>query len=129
MRNLSHAFALVASLSSLALADNKAPPIPPTPPVHTVYLNTSAAWDELRAADPERYARAQKIVAAANQICQPGPPKAYFAQFDARDVACERMMLFTSLPPKRRLSFRMEDTLYVAMVVVDESKARLIPVP
>jgi hypothetical protein len=125
MRNLSHAFALMASLSSLALADSKAPPVPPMPPVPTVYLNGSAAWEELRASAPERYARARKIVAAANRICQPGPPKVYFAQFGAQDVACERMMLFTSLPPKRRLSFRLEDTRYVAMVVLEESKARL----
>jgi hypothetical protein len=129
MRNLCNAFALMASLGSLALADSKAPPIPSSPPVHTVYLSGPAAWDDLRASAPERYARARKIVAAANQICQPGPPQQYFAEFDAHDVACARMMVFTTLPPKRRLSFRLEDTIYVAMVVLEEPKARLVPVP
>jgi hypothetical protein len=123
---LRRAFALLAALSSVPLAVAE---VPASPPTATVYLNGASAWAALRASAPERYARARKIVAAANQICQPGPPKTYFAQFDARDVACERMQLFTSLPPKRRLSFRLEDTLYVAMVVLDESRARLVSVP
>jgi hypothetical protein len=126
MRSLSGALVLGTISGSIALAGDS---VSTSPPTHTVYLSGPTAWAELRASSPARYARAQKIVAAADQLCKPGPAQTRFARFNAQDIACERMLLFTSLPPKHRLSFRLDDTVYIAMVVITDQKPRLIPLP
>jgi hypothetical protein len=100
----------------------------PPPSGQIVYLDDAMALAELKAANPDHYARARAIMAAANHLCRGGPPGVYFARYHARDVSCSRLQLYTSLPPKRRLSFRLDDTLYVALVVITDNPAHGEPV-
>lgn len=98
------------------------------PSAKVVYLDDTASLAHLKATNPDHYARARGILAAANRLCRPGDPQVYFAQYHAEAIACARSTLYTSLPPKRRLSFRLDDTRYIAMVVIEDPRARLDPV-
>jgi hypothetical protein len=92
---------------------------------NVVYLD-EAAMARLRVTNPNHYARAQKVMDAANELCKPGPAELTFAKADARQVACKRMLLKTSNPPKREIAFRLDQTRYVAVVVVTDDPARLV---
>jgi len=81
---------------------------------------------ELRAANPVHYARAQKILAAANQLCRPTTGKVEYAKFDAKNISCIRSLIKTSNPPKRELSFRLDDTRYIALVTLTDDPPRLV---
>jgi hypothetical protein len=90
-----------------------------------VYLD-DATLAKLRTTNPNHYARAQKIFAAARELCKPGPPEVTFAKSDARDVSCSKMLLRTSNPPKREITFRLDDTRYIALVAMTEDPPRLV---
>src|SRR5579872_6680175 len=53
-------------------------PLASPPSRNTVYLDDAAALDALKVSNPDRYARARGIMAAANRLCRPGPPNVYF---------------------------------------------------
>jgi hypothetical protein len=63
-----------------------------------------------------------RLIAAANWLCRPGEPK--LQNTDGRDISCG-MLLLTSDPPKRRLSFTLDNTGYVAIVTITADPARL----
>jgi hypothetical protein len=90
-------------------------------------LDSQDALDNLRSANPRHYAIARKILAAANEICdaQTGTPMRM--KFDAQDLRCASGFWYTSNPPKRALSFRIDDTVYSALVEVRNLGARLRP--
>jgi hypothetical protein len=83
-----------------------------TPPVQ---LNSNADLARLRETNPEHYARAVRLMHAANTLCSPGEPK--LQNTDGRDISCA-MLLLTSNPPKRALSFTLDNTRYVAIVTI-----------
>ncbi|HEX6512915.1 MAG TPA: hypothetical protein VF157_11480 [Chloroflexota bacterium] len=91
-----------------------------------VYLSGPAAVEKLRTTNPSHYARAQKIIAAANHLCRPTPGQLEYAESDAKDVSCMRTLLRTSNPPKREIHFRLDDTTYIALVVVTDDPPRLV---
>ncbi len=113
------ALAVTVSLAGTAIAP--AAPAKPTasarpwPSPTTVYLGNAAALDQLRLTNPKHYARVQRILASAAQLCKAGEPKLLALQSDAQDMHCGSM-LFTSNPPQRQLSFRLDDIHYIAMV-------------
>lgn len=88
------------------------------PPVH---LYTAQDLATLRAANPDHYARATRLMAAANRLCQPEEPKLHNA--DGRDISCG-LLLLTSNPPKRQLSFMLDGTRYVALVTMTADRPR-----
>ena len=125
MRTTLLALGIVLSTSSASGASAlDTLPLASPPSRNTIYLDDSAALEQLKATNPDHYARARGIMAAANHLCRPGPANMYFARYQARDVACSRFQVYTSLPPKRRLSFKLDDTLYIAMVVLTDHDAR-----
>jgi hypothetical protein len=91
-----------------------------------VYLDDPASLAGLRAANPGHYARAQKILAAANQLCRPKAGEVEYAKFDAKNISCQRTLIKTSNPPKRQISFRLDDTQYIALVTLTDDPARLV---
>jgi hypothetical protein len=111
----------------LALAAALALDVAAAAPDKLVYLDGGAALAQLRATNPNHYARAQRILGAASELCRPRPEDVTFARFDARGVYCARMLLKTSNPPKRQLSFTLDDTRYIALVVVTDDPPRLVP--
>jgi hypothetical protein len=96
-------------------------------PHRTVYLYSSADLAQLRAANPDHYARAQRILASANHLCRPGHEQLEFTQADARDVACQASLLRTSNPPQSQVVFTLDDTRYVALVRLTDDPPRLTP--
>jgi hypothetical protein len=91
---------------------------PPASPKKWVQLNGAADLEHLRATNLNHYLRAQKIIAAANEICQPGAAQPSPTRFNADAVNCQSMFWLTSLPPKKLLSFQLDDVGYFALVSV-----------
>src|SRR5215469_14229809 len=89
---------------------------PPVP------LNSTADLARLRETNPDHYARAMRLINAANTLCKPGEPK--FQNTDGRDISCA-MMLLTSNPPKRALSFTLDNTRYVTIVTITADRPEL----
>src|ERR1700733_409632 len=75
------------------------PPSPSPPTRVWVHLNGAADLQHLRATNFNRYLRAQMILAAANEICQPGPAHAYLTRFNGDHVNCGGPFLMSN-PPK-----------------------------
>jgi hypothetical protein len=97
------------------------------PPKYTVYLNGPSDLARLRDKNPDHYARAERILAAANHLCRPGPGQLQEARKEAPDVACDGSLLRTSNPPKWEIIFRLDDTRYVALVAVTDDPPRPTP--
>jgi hypothetical protein len=91
-----------------------------------VYLDGPASLAQLRAANPIHYQRALKIIDAANELCRPKAGELEYAKFDAKNISCARALLKTSNPPKRQLSFRLDDTQYIALVTVTDDPPKLV---
>ncbi len=91
-----------------------------------VYLDGPASLAQLRTANPVHYQRALEIIDAANELCRPTVGEVEYAKFDAKNVSCARAFLRTSNPPKRNLSFRLDNTQYIALVTVTDDPPRLV---
>jgi hypothetical protein len=81
----------------------------------SVRLASAADLAQLRRTNPDHYARAVRLMSSANSLCKPGEPK--LQNTDGRDISCD-MLLLTSYPPKRALSFMLDGTRYVAIVTI-----------
>ena len=88
-----------------------------------VYLD-GATLALLRTTNPRHYEKAQRIIAAANELCRPGDQRMQFVRYDAKDLSCSRYLLKTSNPPKRQIGFTLDDTRYVALVTVTDDQAK-----
>jgi len=108
-------------------AQQLAPPSPVSAP-KVVYLYTSAQLDQLRKDNPKHYAQAERILAAGSRLCAPGRDSVIPVGLDVHDLQCNSMALRTSLPPKVDLRFRLDDTLYIARVVVTDAWAGAVKV-
>ena len=116
MRNL--VVAILACGASCAWAEDA---VVIQPPVH---LYTAEELANLRATNPDHYARAARLMASADRLCQPG--KAKPQNTDGRDISCG-LRLLTSNPPKRQLFFVLDRTRYVALVTLTEDRPKLLP--
>lgn len=92
----------------------------------TVFLDGPADLARLRASDPAHYARAIRVLAAANHLCRPGQGTLQSVA-GSRDVQCEGQLLLTSNPPQWRLSFTLDTTHYIALVQITDDPPRLLP--
>ena len=115
MRNLILAAFLCSA--SACWADEPVAPVAVKPPVH---LDSAAALAQLRKTNPDHYARAVRLLNSANSLCKPGAPKLQNAA--GRDISCA-LLLLTSNPPKRTLSFKLDNTRYVAIVTITADPA------
>ncbi len=92
-----------------------------------VYLNGPQALAQLQERNPAHYARAARIIAAANVLCRPGLPESITSRFEASDLSCADANLKTSNPPKRQLSFVLDTTRYVALVAITDDPPKVEP--
>jgi hypothetical protein len=99
----------------------------PAPKV--VHLNGASALAKLAKTNPDHAARAERILAAATELCKPGPETVNYASFQADDIRCDGAILRTSNPAKREISFKLDDTRYLALVTVTDPAPRLLRVP
>ena len=98
--------------ASVCSADEPVAAVVVKTPVH---LDSASELAQLRKTNPDHYSRAVRLLNDANRLCNPGAPKLQNA--DGRNISCA-MLLLTSNPPKRELSFTLDNTPYVAIVTV-----------
>jgi hypothetical protein len=94
-------------------------------PKRTVYLN-DLTMEDLRTTNPKHYAEARKVMADMKASCAMGQWQSQPAFLKPGE--CSVFLLSTSNPPKRRVTFVVEDTLYIASVTVTEPAAGAQPV-
>jgi hypothetical protein len=107
---------------SVARADEAAGVSPPA-----VIELDSAGLESLRESNPNHYARAQRILTAANYLCRPRTADLYLTALGVQDLSCQQMLLQTSNPPKWRIAFRLDQARYAASVVLTDDPPRLLP--
>jgi hypothetical protein len=135
MRITALVFALGVAACALATAAPAAEPPtllpganpPPLLPLKHQRLDTQDALDSLRAANPRHYAIARSILAAANEICDTHQGAPLRMKFEAQNIGCVSSFWLTSNPPKRALSFTIDDTVYSALIEFRDLGARLRP--
>ncbi len=91
-------------------------------------LDDQQALEDLQQSNPRHYAIARRILAAAKEICDAGKGDTIPIKFDAKYVTCEHSLWLTSLPPKRALEFRIDDTVYSVLVIVRDTHTRIEPI-
>ena len=116
-------FAACLASASTCWASAPVAPVEPETYIPPVRLNSAADLARLRETNPDHYARAVRLMNAANTLCKPGEPR--LQTTDGRDISCDALLL-TSDPPKRALSFTLDHTQYVAIVTITADRPKLI---
>ena len=134
--------AMVAGFTAIASAETPVTPSPAQPGhvavthqpgaritsiKRTVYLD-HVVLEELKKSNPEHYAQAQRVMAAASELCAPNRARLWQAM-SVSNGDCSGMVLKTSYPPKRQIGFQIDDTQYIALVTVTDAPALLVPPP
>jgi hypothetical protein len=105
---------LLAGLATVAAAE--------TPSIkRTVFLD-SVVLEDIKKSNPEHYAQIQRVIASASEMCKPNAARSWVLA-KAPSADCSMMILKTSYPPKRQISFALGDTRYIANVVVRDAPA------
>jgi hypothetical protein len=115
--------ALIGACATVAAADEAPLTVPPK---RTVYLDGPSDLARLRQVNPAHYARAERILAAANQLCRPGHGQVQELA-GSQNIKCEALLLRTSNPPKTEIRFTLDQTHYVALVVITDDPPRPVP--
>jgi len=129
MRSRILATLLATTWASVAIAADPAPlsePSHSSQPKPIVYL-TGAVLADLKQSNPGHYDRAQRILAQAKEVCQPGAQERQDVKFDD-SLECSGLMLKTTYPPKRQISFRLGDTDYIALVTITAYTPKTVPI-
>jgi hypothetical protein len=92
--------------------------MPAAVPLTYKKLDDQDALERLQRSNPRHYAIARRILAAANEICDASKADPVPIKYDAKYVVCASSFWLTSNPPKRALQFRIDDTVYSALVTV-----------
>jgi len=111
--------ALAGLWTALVAAD--APRLGPT-----VDLNAPGALERLQQSRPAHFEKVRKILEGVRQRPDTELPRWMHVSFDARDVDY-RPVVLTSHPPRRRLSFALDDTRYEAVVTLRNVRGDVVP--
>jgi hypothetical protein len=117
---------MVAALGASGGVVGADQPAGAAPPSAVIELD-GAGLEQLRHANPNHFARAQRILTAANYLCRPRGGDVFLTALGAQDLSCQQMLLETSNPPKWRIAFRLDQTRYAASIVVTDDPPRLLP--
>ena len=119
-------YLLPSSVLMLAAAMNVASA--ETPAIkRTVYLD-HLVLEELKTSNPERYAQVREVMASAGELCRPNAARQWQVA-NVSAASCSSLLLKTSFPPKRTVGFQIDDTWYVANVIVRDLPALRIGPP
>ena len=91
-----------------------------------VNLDVAGALDALARDKPEHYRKVREIMADVQQQPDSVVPQWMRTRFDARDVNYAPLLLVTD-PPKRRLSFTIDEIRYHSTVTLTNWKPQRIP--
>ena len=89
-----------------------------------VHLDGPADLAQLRHSNPGHYQQALKIIDSAKELCKPHAGEVQYTK--AKNVSCSQVLLRTSNPAKREISFRLDSTRYVALVAMTDDPPRLV---
>jgi hypothetical protein len=95
-------------------------------PRRTINLNNPGAFEALQRSNPTHYEKVRKILDGILQQPEATVPRWIQTNFDARNVSY-LPILMTSDPPKRRLSFGLDETRYEAVVTLTNVRAEIVP--
>jgi hypothetical protein len=95
-------------------------------PGRAINLNEPGALEALQHSNPTHYKKVRKIMEGLFQRPDIAVPRWIQTNFDARNVSYAPILL-TSDPPKRRLSFALDDTRYEAVVTLTNVRAEIVP--
>jgi hypothetical protein len=107
-------------LSSFAMAVAQ-----PTVP-RTVDLDAPGALEALQQTNPEHYGKVRAILADVLLRKDAEVPRWLQVSFNARDISYQPIVL-TSNPPKRRLSFTLDDTSYITVLTLTNVTGTVMP--
>jgi hypothetical protein len=113
------------ALAALAMLLILAAHLPGSYASDPIDLNAPGALETIKRDRPEHYAKIQRILAEAPRYLDEGPRNVRSdavatwmrTQFQARDVHYTDIVL-TSLPPKKRFQFSLDDASYVLLVTL-----------
>jgi len=103
-----------------------APLVPALAAPLVVDLDSPGALARLRSEQPARYEKVMALLRDAERLPETQVEGWIRTRYDADAVRLGQMLL-VSYPPKRRLSFSLEKTAYVATIVVALPPAAIIP--
>jgi hypothetical protein len=86
-------------------------------PVAQVTLDAQAL-EAVEEAHPDHFRKLSEVVRVASEEGCASAAKVLKAQFHVTDAYCSPNLLLTSLPPKQRLTFTMENTPYIVNIPV-----------
>jgi len=90
-------------------------------------LNRPGVLEQLRTERPKHFKAITEILQVAERVpCPDRRLEAIRTRYDMCDLECNFLVL-TSFPPKRRLSFALDETNYVATVTLKDAGGRLVP--
>ena len=113
---------LLAGIVSVAAAET---PAPAKTIQRTIYLD-SVVLEDLKKSNPARYAKVQSVMASASEMCKPNAARTWAlanSVANAPSPDCSTLFLKTSYPPKRQISFVLDNTIYIAHVVIQDAPA------
>ena len=113
MRHASFVIALISAfLVSAALA---------TPP-NTIDLDKPGVLEQLQLSHPQRYQAVAAILRASERMpCKSSELESLKVRFDIKDLECNLIVL-TSFPAKRHVSFEFDGASYAATVVLKDTE-------
>ena len=95
-------------------------------PARTVNLNKPGALETLQQSNPTHYEKVRKILDGILQQPDADVPRWIQTSFDARNVSYAPILM-TTRPPKRRLSFALDETRYEAVLTLTKMRAEIVP--
>src|SRR5690349_20366776 len=123
---------VAASILGAAVAmadDDVASSVTKVKPPAVIWLRGALDLEKLKESKPNHALRAQRIMADAEEICQPGPDQVHYARWASDDVRCLGMILRTSFPAKREIGFTLDGVRYAALVEVKNGGGQIRQVP
>ena len=93
---------------------------------HAIDLDRPGALEALEQGNPAHYAKVKVILEGIARQRDADVPRWMRVGFDAHDVSYAPIVL-TSHPAKRRLSFALDDTRYVAVIVLTHLRGDIVP--
>jgi len=89
-------------------------------------LNAPGALESLQNSNPTHYEKVRKILDGILQQHDADVPRWIQTSFDARNVSYAPILM-TTVPPKRRLSFALDETRYEAVLTLTKMRAEIVP--
>jgi hypothetical protein len=90
-----------------------------------INLNQPGVLKKLQQENPDHYQKIQEILDGINKQPESKVPHWIQTKFNARDVLYGPVLL-TSLPPKKRISFTLDNTHYEALLTLTDFGPQII---